>query len=37
MSIFLKPQGQEADMIEPLIVKDTSTVGTSVLNYIEIF
>ena len=26
MSIFLKPQGQEADMIEPLIVKDTSTV-----------
>ena len=26
MSIYLKPQGQEADMIEPLIVKDTSTV-----------
>ena len=26
MSIFLKPQGQEADLIEPLIVKDTSTV-----------
>ena len=26
MSIFLKPQGQEADMVEPLIVKDTSTV-----------
>jgi hypothetical protein len=26
MSIYLKPQGQDADMIEPLIVKDTSTV-----------
>ena len=26
MSIFLKPQGQEADMEEPLIVKDDSTV-----------
>ena len=26
ISIFLKPQGQEADLIEPLIVKDTSTV-----------
>ncbi|MBJ29254.1 MAG: GTP-binding protein [Euryarchaeota archaeon] len=26
MSIFLKPQGQEADLVEPLIVKDTSTV-----------
>ena len=26
MSIYLKPQGQEADMVEPLIVKDTSTV-----------
>jgi hypothetical protein len=26
MSIHLKPQGQEADLIEPLIVKDTSTV-----------
>jgi hypothetical protein len=26
MSIFLKPQGQEADLIEPLIVKDDSTV-----------
>ena len=26
MSIYLKPQGQEADLIEPLIVKDTSTV-----------
>jgi len=26
MSIFLKPQGEEADLIEPLIVKDTSTV-----------
>jgi small GTP-binding protein len=26
MSVFLKPQGQEADMIEPLIVKDTSNV-----------
>ncbi len=26
MSIFLKPQGQEADLIEPLIVKNTSTV-----------
>lgn len=26
MSIFLKPQGQAADMVEPLIVKDTSTV-----------
>ncbi|MGY8702922.1 MAG: TGS domain-containing protein [Candidatus Poseidoniales archaeon] len=26
MSIYLKPQGQEADMVEPLIVKDTCTV-----------
>ena len=26
MSIFLKPQGQDADLVEPLIVKDTSTV-----------
>ena len=26
MRVFLKPQGQEADMVEPLIVKDTSTV-----------
>lgn len=26
MSIYLKPQGQEADMVEPLIVKDDSTV-----------
>ena len=26
MSIFLKPQGQEADLVEPLIVKDDSTV-----------
>jgi hypothetical protein len=26
MSIYLKPQGQEADMEEPLIVKDDSTV-----------
>jgi hypothetical protein len=26
MSVFLKPQGQEADLIEPLIVKDDSTV-----------
>ena len=26
MSIYLKPQGQDADLIEPLIVKDTSTV-----------
>ncbi|HIG03684.1 MAG TPA: TGS domain-containing protein [Candidatus Poseidoniales archaeon] len=26
MSIYLKPQGQEADMEEPLVVKDTSTV-----------
>ena len=26
MSIFLKPQGQEADLVEPLIIKDTSTV-----------
>jgi hypothetical protein len=26
MSVFLKPQGQEADLEEPLIVKDTSTV-----------
>ena len=26
MSIYLKPQSQEADLIEPLIVKDTSTV-----------
>ena len=26
MSIYLKPQGQEADLIEPLIVKKTSTV-----------
>tara|TARA_B100001971_G_scaffold12702_1_gene10091 strand:- start:230 stop:1027 length:798 start_codon:yes stop_codon:yes gene_type:complete len=26
MSIYLKPQSKEADLIEPLIVKDTSTV-----------
>ena len=26
MSVFLKPQGQEADLIEPMIVKDDSTV-----------
>ena len=26
MSIYLKPQGQDADLVEPLIVKDTSTV-----------
>mgnify|MGYP003873088611 FL=1 len=26
MSIYLKPQGQEADLVEPLIVKNTSTV-----------
>ncbi len=26
MSIFLKPQGQEADLVEPLIVKNDSTV-----------
>jgi|TARA_B100000214_G_scaffold375595_1_gene363089 hypothetical protein len=26
MSVFLKPQGQEADLVEPLIIKDTSTV-----------
>ena len=26
MSIYLKPQGKEADLVEPLIVKDTSTV-----------
>ena len=26
MSIYLKPQGQEADLVEPLIVKDTSTI-----------
>ena len=26
MRIFLKPQGQEADLEEPLIVKDDSTV-----------
>ena len=26
MSVYLKPQGQEADLVEPLIVKDTSTV-----------
>jgi hypothetical protein len=26
MSIYLKPQGQEADLVEPLIVKDDSTV-----------
>ena len=26
MSVFLKPQGQEADLEEPLIVKDDSTV-----------
>jgi len=26
MSLFLKPQGQEADMVEPLIVKTGSTV-----------
>jgi small GTP-binding protein len=25
--IFLKPQGQEADMIEPLVIKEDSTVG----------
>lgn len=27
MRVFLKPQGQEADMIEPMIVKDDSTVA----------
>ena len=26
MSIYLKPQGKEADLVEPLIVKDTATV-----------
>ena len=26
MSIYLKPQGQDADLVEPLIVKNTSTV-----------
>ena len=26
MSIYRKPQGQEADLVEPLIVKDDSTV-----------
>jgi hypothetical protein len=26
MSVYLKPQGQEADLVEPLIIKDTSTV-----------
>ena len=26
MSIYLKPQGKDADLVEPLIVKDTSTV-----------
>lgn len=26
MSIYLKPQGEEADLVEPLIVKDDSTV-----------
>ncbi len=26
MRIYMKPQGQEADMVEPMIVKDTSTV-----------
>ena len=26
MSIYLKPQSKEADLVEPLIVKDTSTV-----------
>ncbi|MEC7544524.1 MAG: TGS domain-containing protein, partial [Candidatus Thermoplasmatota archaeon] len=24
--VFLKPQGEDADMVEPLIIKDTSTV-----------
>jgi hypothetical protein len=27
MRVFLKPQGKEADLTEPLIVKDASTVG----------
>ena len=27
MRVYLKPQGQEADLVEPLIVKDTSTVS----------
>jgi len=27
MRIFLKPQGKEADLVEPLIVKEASTVG----------
>ena len=27
MRVYLKPQGQEADLVEPLIVKDTSTVA----------
>ncbi|MCK5037921.1 MAG: GTP-binding protein [Thermoplasmata archaeon] len=27
MRIFLKPQGREADLIEPLVVKEDSTVG----------
>ena len=26
MRVFLKPQGEDADMVEPLIIKDTSTV-----------
>ena len=25
--VFLKPQGQEADLIEPLVIKESSTVG----------
>ena len=25
--IFLKPQGQDADLIEPLVIKEDSTVG----------
>lgn len=27
MRVFLKPQGKEADLVEPLIVRDESTVG----------
>ena len=26
MRVFLKPQGEDADLVEPLIIKDTSTV-----------
>ena len=32
MSIYLKPQGQEADLIEPLIVKTIRQSGKFVLN-----